>query len=150
MAGSGVDGLTGAKVLEAFDLLGTNDVPDDGDRFAVVGWKQWWQLLKLDEFASADLIEFEHSPWRGTQAKRWRNTLWFIHSGLPLTDGVRSCFWYHKGAVFHASGDQVMTDVEWHQGPDDQVGAYFVSTMLAQGALLINDELVVEMPCKEG
>ena len=35
------DGLTRAKVLLAFEMLGAADVPDDGQRFAVVGWKQW-------------------------------------------------------------------------------------------------------------
>ena len=35
-AGSSVDGLTKGKVLTAFEMLGTVDVPDDGQRFAVV------------------------------------------------------------------------------------------------------------------
>ena len=34
------DGLTKQKVLMAFEMLGAADVPDDGNRFAVVGWKQ--------------------------------------------------------------------------------------------------------------
>ncbi|MCS5596491.1 MAG: phage capsid protein [Alphaproteobacteria bacterium] len=41
------DGLTKAKVLEAFELLGENDVPDDGQRYAVIGWKQWSDLLAI-------------------------------------------------------------------------------------------------------
>ena len=28
-------------LLQAFEQLGTNDVPDDGQRFAVIGWRQW-------------------------------------------------------------------------------------------------------------
>jgi len=39
-SGAGKDGLTKAKVLTAFEMLGDADVPDDGERYAVVGWKQ--------------------------------------------------------------------------------------------------------------
>ena len=48
------DGLTKAKVLLAFEMIGAADVPDDGQRYAVVGWKQWSELLAIPEFASAD------------------------------------------------------------------------------------------------
>src|SRR5690606_37907045 len=55
-AGSGTGGLTKAKVLEAFEILGEKDVPDDGQRTAVIGWKQWSDLLALPEFASAEFV----------------------------------------------------------------------------------------------
>lgn len=48
-------GLTRDKVLLAFEKLGGADVPDDGQRFAVIGWKQWSELLKVPEFASSEL-----------------------------------------------------------------------------------------------
>ena len=78
-------GLTKAKVLQAFEELGAADVPDDGQRFAVIGWKQWSDLLDLQEFASAEFVGDDQLPWRGTQAKRWLGTLWLPHSGLPLS-----------------------------------------------------------------
>ena len=31
-------GMTRDKVLAAFEILGKNDVPDDGERYAVIGW----------------------------------------------------------------------------------------------------------------
>ena len=97
-------GLTKDKVLEAFETFGENDVPDDGQRFAVVGWKQWSELLKIDEFVNADYIGSDNLPYSSmTQAKMWLGTLWIPHSGLPI-DGsdIRSC--YHKNALGHASG----------------------------------------------
>ena len=69
--GDGTTGMTKAKVLGAFETLGGNDVPDDGQRFAVVGWKQWSDLLDLAEFASAEFVGDDQLPWRGIQAKRW-------------------------------------------------------------------------------
>src|SRR3989338_8218121 len=67
-SGAGTDGLTKAKVLGAFELLGEADVPDDGERYAVVGWKQWSDLLGILEFANADYIGADELPWKGTQA----------------------------------------------------------------------------------
>jgi len=74
-SGAGKDGLTKAKVLTAFEMLGDADVPDDGERYAVVGWKQWSDLLGIEEFAHADYIGDGDLPWKGTQAKRWLGTL---------------------------------------------------------------------------
>ena len=76
LAGLSTDGLTKAKILAAFEKLGGQDVPDDGERYAVIGWKQWSELLEIDEFANADYVGDEELPWRGTQAKKWLGTLW--------------------------------------------------------------------------
>ena len=65
------EGLTRAKVLLAFEMLGAADVPDDGNRFAVVGWKQWSELLQIEEFANSSYVGDDSLPWKGTQVKRW-------------------------------------------------------------------------------
>ena len=145
VAGAGTDGLTKAKVLEAFETLGDNDVPDDGQRFAVIGWKQWSELLDIEEFANADYVGSEELPWRGTQAKYWLGTMWMPHSGLDLVSNVRRCFWYHRSAVGHAVGQDVVTDVTWH----GDRAAHFVSNSMSQGSCLIDGEGVVEMPSLE-
>jgi hypothetical protein len=144
-AGDGSSGLTKAKVLQAFEQLGTNDVPDDGQRFAVIGWRQWSDLLDLQEFASAEFVGDDQLPWRGIQAKRWLGTTWLPHSGLPLADGVRSCFWYHKSAVGHAIGQEVTSDVTWH----GDRAAHFVANSMSQGAGLIDAAGVIKLPCRE-
>jgi hypothetical protein len=144
-AGDDTDGLTKEKVLSAFELLGAADVPDDGQRYAIVGWKQWSQLLGVAEFANADYVGDGELPWRGTQAKRWLGALWMPHSGLSLNAGVRLCHWYHKTAVGHASGADVSSDITWH----GDRAAHFVNNMMSQGACLIDPEGVVTMRCKE-
>jgi hypothetical protein len=141
-AGAGTDGLTKAKVLTAFEMLGEKDVPDDGQRFAVIGWKQWSDLLEIPEFANADFVGPDDLPWRGTQAKQWLGTLWLPHSGLVLDGNVRRCFWYHRSAIGHAIGQEVATDVTWH----GDRAAHFVSNSMSQGACLIDDDGVIEMP----
>lgn len=145
VAGAGTDGLTKAKVLEAFEMLGDMDVPDDGQRYAVIGWKQWSDLLDIPEFADADFVGPDELPWRGTQAKRWLGTLWQPHSGLVLSTNVRLCFGYHRSAIGHAIGQDVITDVTWH----GDRAAHFVSNSMSQGACLIDGDGVIKMPCLE-
>mgnify|MGYP006273678063 CR=1 FL=1 len=138
-------GLTKDKVLEAFELLGKADIPDDGQRFAIIGWKQWSDLLGLDQFASADYIGDDELPWKGTQAKKWLGTTWIPHSGLPVSDDIRSCFWFHKTAVGHASGSDVQTDITWH----GDRASHFVNNMMSQGAKLIDESGVVVIEADE-
>ena len=128
-------------------MLGDADVPDDGERFAVVGWKQWSELLKINEFASADFVGADELPYQMTmQAKRWLGTLWIPHSGLPV-DGsdIRSCFWYHKTAIGHAVAADVETDITWH----GDRAAHFVNNMMSQGTALIDATGIVEIKCDE-
>lgn len=125
-------GMTKAKILEAFETFGEQDIPDDGQRFCVVGWKQWSELLALDEFVKAEYIGPDALPFATiTQAKMWLGTVFIPHSGLPV-DGndVRSCFWYHKTAIGHAAASDVQTDVTWH----GDRAAHFVNNMMSQGA----------------
>lgn len=139
-------GMTRDKVLTAFEMLGATETPDDGDRYCVIGWKQWSELLKLQEFASADYVGSEELPWRGVQAKRWLGTLWIPHSGLPKdTNDIRSCFWYHRTAIGHAAGSDVQTDITWH----GDRAAHFVNSMMSQGAGLVDEEGIVLIACDE-
>jgi hypothetical protein len=144
-AGDGSDGLTKTKVLTAFEMLGDADVPDDGERYAIVGWKQWSDLLAISEFAHADYIGDDDLPWKGTQAKRWLGALWMPHSGLTKTSSVRYCYWYHKTAIGHAVGSEVKTDITWH----GDRAANFINNSMSQGAVLVDTAGVVSMRCLE-
>ena len=139
-------GMSIEKVQEAFELLGENNIPDDGERYCVVGWKQWSDLLSLKEFASADYVGTDQLPFNGTQAKRWLGSLFIPHSGLPINgSGIRTCFWYHKTAVGHASGADVESDITWH----GDKAAHFVNNMMSQGAIMIDGEGIVAIDCAE-
>ncbi|MDB5477728.1 MAG: hypothetical protein JWM96_223 [Alphaproteobacteria bacterium] len=138
-------GLTLAKIQAAMEMLGTNEVPDDGERYAIVGWKQWSDLLGMKEFSSADYVGKEELPFVSTQAKKWLGTTWIPHAGLPLATGTRSCFWYHKSAVGHAVGSDVQTDISWH----GDKASHFVNNMMSQGVGLIEGSGVVAINCAE-
>ncbi|MDQ1080423.1 phage capsid protein [Pseudoroseomonas cervicalis] len=139
------DGLTKAKVLLAFEMLGAADVPDDGNRFAIVGWKQWSDLLQIEEFANTQYIGDDELPWKGTQVKRWLGATWMPHSGLTKSGATRFCYFYHKTAIGHAVAQEVTTDITWH----GDRAAFFVNNMMSQGAVLIDPAGVVRMRCAE-
>lgn len=143
----GNTGLTKAKILEAFETFGESDVPDDGQRYAIVGWKQWSELLSLEEFVNSDYVGNENLPFSTiTQAKSWLGTIWIPHSGLPVDENdIRSCFWYHKTAVGHASASDVQTDVSWH----GDRAAHFVNNMMSQGSGLIDEAGIITIACDE-
>lgn len=143
--GDDKEGLSRNKILAAFEKLGALDIPDDGQRYAIIGWRQWSELLNIPEFANANYVGQDDLPWRGTQAKQWLGTLWMPHSGLILKDGLRQCYWYHRTALGHACGQDVRSDITWH----GDRASHFVNHMMSQGAGVIDPTGIVRLNCKE-
>lgn len=138
-------GLTKAKVLEAFGLLNMNDVPDDGNRFAVVGAHQWNELLDISEFKSADFAG-DRYPWlKGTESRTWLGITWMFHTGLPIASGTRKCFLYHRSAIGLAEAQEVKVFTDWVP----EKAAHLVDHMLSAGAVLIDADGVVEIDCDD-
>ncbi|NDV19955.1 hypothetical protein GO013_11030 [Pseudodesulfovibrio sp. JC047] len=138
-------GLTKDKILQAFGTMNANDVPDDGHRFAVVGPHQWNELLNIQEFKSSDYAG-EQYPWlKGTESRTWLGITWMFHTGLPLDDGMRKCFVYHRNAAGLAEGQQVKAFVDWVP----EKAAHLVDHMLSAGACLIDPDGVIEIQCDD-
>ncbi len=138
-------GLTKLKILSALEILNTNDVPDDGQRFAVVGVHQWNELLNMKEFSNADYVGDSYPLLKGTESRKWMGINWIMHNALPLYGDDRTCFIYHKNAIGHASGCDVKTDITWH----GERAAHFISNCMSQGAKLIDNTGVVKIICKD-
>ena len=131
-------------ILEAIEALNAKDVPDDGRRFAVVGVKQWNALLSLDEFVSADYVG-DTPLTTGFESKKWMGITWLLYNGLPLSSTQRDCFIYHASSIGHACGQDVKTDISWH----GERAAHFISNSMSQGAVLIDNDGIVRIKCKE-
>ncbi|MDI9314431.1 MAG: phage capsid protein [Hydrotalea sp.] len=138
-------GLTKEKVLAAFQTLGKNDVPDDGERYFVIGYKQWADLMAIPEFANAQYVSQEQLPWQNTQAKSWLGTTFVYHSGLSIVNGARQCYWYHRRAIGLAAGNDIKTDISWH----GDKAAWFVCNMLSIGAGVLDTTGVVRVRCAD-
>ena len=143
--GAGNEGLTKGKILNAVEILNSNDVPDDGQRFAIVGVHQWNELLNLPEFSSAEYVGDSYPLLKGAECRKWLGINWLMFNSLPVAGGNRSCFVYHKNAVGHASGSDVKTDISWV----GERAAHFVSNSMSQGAKIIDDDGVVEIVCDD-
>ena len=138
--------LSKELILSAVAVLNTNDVPDDGRRFAVVGVNQWNALLSMDEFTSADFVGNNGPMLNGFESRKWLGITWVLYNGLPVTDSNRDCFIYHSSAVGHACGQDVKTDISWH----GERAAHFISNSMSQGAVLIDNAGIVRIKCLDG
>ena len=137
--------LTKDTILKAFAKLNSNDVPDDGQRFGIVGPLQWNALLNIEEFSNSDYAGDNLPFLKGTESRKWLGINWMMHTGLPLNGTNRDCFIFHKTAVGHASGQDVKSDITWH----GDHAAHFVNNMMSQGACLIDETGIVRIKCKE-
>ena len=143
--GSGTAVMTLDNCLDAFALLNEASVPDDGNRFAVVGPQQWNTLLKIEQFANADYVGDGDFAWlRGTESKRWLNTVWMMHTGLEKTGNGASvatkCLMYHKSALGLAeSGEGIASEINYIP----EKAAFLCNNMISAGAAAIDQEGIV-------
>lgn len=135
-------GLTKNLISQAIEALNDADVPDDGQRFGVLASHAWEEFLNIPEVSSADYVGDQY-PWlKGTEARKWRGIVWQSHSGLPLANtDDRDCYIYHKTAVGHAVGQEVVSDFDW----EGKRVAWFVNNMMSKGACLIDTLGAVEI-----
>jgi hypothetical protein len=125
------------KVEEAYEYMGNNDVPDDGQPFLAVAPQGWTDLMGLAPFASLDYVPESDLPFPkvGFSAKQWFSFHIFSFSGLSIPAGVRQNVAFHKTAVGHASGQDVEMDITW-QGKEQ---AHLAVGSMSMNACLIDD-----------
>lgn len=126
-----------AKVEEAFEYFGDNDVPDDGQRYLAVSPRGWTDLMGLSQFASLDYVPEADLPFPkvGFSAKNWFSFHIFSFSGLSIAATVRQNVAYHKSAVGHASGQDVAMDFTW-QGKEQ---SHLAVGSMSMNAVIIDD-----------
>lgn len=95
--------------MKALTKLGNNDVPYDGNIWALITPAALAYLLQVTEFASADYVE--HKPLDKDAEPgnmkwgyyRWANAKWIVHPNLPgVGTNAEKCFMYHRTAIGHA------------------------------------------------
>jgi hypothetical protein len=124
------------KVYRGIELLNTQDVPDDGERFCAVSPQAWSALLNIQAFANSQWVGND-LPFKSptTQMKSWLGVNWFQFPALPVASNVRDCFMWHRRSVGHAIGAEVSSDITWH----GDRASWFVNNMMSMGAVLIDD-----------
>lgn len=137
------DGLILAKATLMFERFGNNDVPDDGQRYCLVGPEGWTDLLAIEAFSNADFIGSDQLPYKGGMvAKQWLSFTWIGFSGLP--DGAAGtaearAIGFHRTAVGLGVGKEVSTKIDWVA----ERSANLISSKMSMGAVNI-DELGIQ------
>lgn len=147
-------GTVQSSLLALIQALNSNDVPNDGQRYAALTPFAWSCAMTVESFASADYVGPTGLPFtEGAPMhswKSWMGVMWTVHTGCP-GEGTASAkgFAWHKTAVGYATGahagnvasnQAVAADIWWH----GQRVAHFVNHMMSGGACLIDDPGVIE------
>ena len=145
-----------ATAIEFAEAAWDNDVPNDGQVYAVVTSRYWSQLMTIDQFQRAEYVSAEGmSLMKGPMVgkgkwKDWMGIKWKMQTGLPgAGTATAKCFIWHKMAIGYAVAqaagniagqEAVAADITWH----GDRAAHFVNHMMSGNALLIDDTGVIE------
>ena len=139
-------GMNLDKAQNVFEIFGNNDVPDDGQRYWVVGPKQWSDLLDIDQFSRAEYIGEADLPYKGGMtAKRWLSFMWMGFSGLSTTGSDRNTIAFHKSSLGMGVGSDVRTEVNYIP----EKVAHLTTSYMSMGAVLIDGDGVRIQKCAE-
>ena len=132
--------VTIAKSLNALD------VPNDGQRYAVLTANAYAIAETVDRFASSDYVDASGRPmvtgapypgWRNFMGVKWTNHEGIVGAGTATAKGYA----WHKNAIGYALGADITADITWN-GPEV---AWFVNHFFSGGAKLIDDTGVLEL-----
>jgi hypothetical protein len=139
--------MTLQLVTHAKAILGTNEVPFDGNIWGLLTPAAESYLLQVKEFGSADYVTSKplqgaNAAWADQQGYYvWMGIKWIVHPNLPgVGTSAEKCFVFHSSAIGHAidtGGMQVSV------GYDDEQDYSFARTSAYMGAKLLQNSGVV-------
>jgi hypothetical protein len=140
-------GMNLGKSTAMMELFNTNDVPDDNQRYWVVGPKQWSDLLALDQFSRVEYVGEGELPYAGGMtAKRGLGFLWFVHSGLETSGSTdRHTVAFHKSSLGLGVGTDVKTEVNYIP----EKVSHLITSMLSIGGTLVDGDGIRVQKCAE-
>jgi hypothetical protein len=140
--------LTKDKILEAAEILNTNDVPmDASERFFIIGPSQNTGLLSIEEAVRIDFATGKMLV-DGKPTNTWMGFTWIVHTGLPVVSSgptIRNCFAVHRRAAGLAIGKDVASSIDWVA----QKQSYLVLACMSMGAVAIDSDGIVAIECQE-
>ena len=138
-----VGDFTGAMTrnlfLQSVEALNSVDV-QRRRRFGLLSPRQWSVAMTI-EFASSDFVGDGLPFVKAAGSAPAGGQLDHAHRPDRRRHEQDRCLLYHRTAIGHAIGADVMTDITWH----GDRAAHFVNNMMSQGACLIDGEGVVEI-----
>lgn len=133
--------------MKALTILGNNEVPYDGNIFALITPAFLGYLQQVKEFNSADYVTDRKLD--GSSARQmmqgyydWNGVKWIVHPRLPgAGTNAEKCFMYHKTAIGHAADVEGMGNAVGYD--DEQDYSYARCSMYMGSKLLQNSGVVV-------
>lgn len=132
-----------ALAMHAKVILGNNDVPADGNLFALITPAFEAYLMQTKEFASADYVNNKPFDANGGVMTmfRWAGVNWIVHPNLPgKATNAEKCFMYHKSALGHAANTSGMDSVV---GYDEEQAYSFARASMHMGAKILQSSGIV-------
>ena len=124
--------------------MGNAEVPDDGERYGIIGWEQWGRLLGLQQFANSQYVGEADLPFpRGTQAKRWMSIMWMPWSGYARATNTTN-FIFHRSAIGHAIGQDVNSSITY----EGTRAAWWALNKMQMNACVIDGNGIVKSSLK--
>lgn len=138
---SSASAVTYGLITSTLATLYQNDVPNDGNIYALITPAFYARMLQITEFGSADFVNMkpviEGTPTAGSRVPSWLNTKWIMHTGLPgMGTSSETCFFYHKSAIGHAVDKN---GINLAMGRDDEQAYQFVRNTIHHGAKLLQN-----------
>ena len=136
------------KFKEMQALFGSNDVPDDNQRYWAIGPNQWGDLLSDDQWTRLEYIGSGELPFSGMNytAKRFLGFLTFVHSGLDTSGSTdRHTIAWHKSSMGLGVGSEVRTEVNYIP----EKVAHLMTSYLSMGSVLIDTNGIRVQKCAE-
>ena len=130
--------LEKADLLSLFETFGTEDVPEDGQRYLATSPAGFADLFNIDEFASSDYVGPQNLPFAGGMTMK--EFLGFKIFSTSAVAGGKN-FAYHARAVGIGINSDVQTEVNYVP----QKVAHLATSMMSMGSVVIDDDGVFEV-----
>lgn len=138
------NGATLAWATAVMVALGNNEVPDDGERYGIIGWEQWGKLMALQQFSNSQYVGDDDLPFKsGTQAKRWMSIMWIPWSGYTRSTNSTN-YVFHRSALGLAIGQDVDSRITY----EGTRAAWWAMNKMQMNSCLIDGNGVIKCSLK--
>jgi len=127
-----------ADLLSLFETFGTEDVPEDGQRYLAMSPAGFADLFNINEFASSDYVGPQQLPFAGGMTMK--EFLGFKIFSTSAVAGGKN-FAYHARAIGIGINSDVQTEVNYVP----QKVAHLATSMMSMGSVVIDDDGVFEV-----
>ena len=139
--------MTLQLATHAKTILGVNEVPFDGNIWALISPAAEAYLLQVKEFGSADYVsgsplQNASTAWADKSGYYvWMGVKWIVHPNVPgVGTSAEKCFMFHKSAIGHAIDTAGLQSAV---GYDDEQDYSFARTSAYMGAKLLQNSGIV-------